>query len=370
MKAFKLFIILILLGVGFSCKKKEYPKEVEVLNTAVYYSKLVINNQPFVMEAGVNGYYMYSSNKVDSFSLYNYVADLRKLECSDCGNSLKIQINDYKVASDLPKIDSSLHPAQYPYLNGMPTISYAVKFTSQANNTASYSWDFGDNSPLSSEANPTHTYAKPGQYSVCLTTKANNGYINSICNKVSVNQKNFKALVSSSSTSGNVITFNAVASGGTGPYSYFWRLADGTTSQQSSFSHTYAYRGSSAVTLRVTDNSGDTLHLNYNAKTFSDNSSYPANYSVSTIQTNLPALPYSKITIYWTAADGLVYSSNNSLQPTDSFFEILSTGEGEKNEKGEPTKKINAKFKCRLYNGSKSIMVDDAEVVLCVAYKN
>ena len=370
MKTLKFLLILILFVVGFSCNKKEYPKPIEVVNTAVYYSKLVIDNQPVTLEAGVDGYYMYSSYKVDTFSLYNFVADLRKMDCSDCTNSLKIQINDYKTISDLPLIDSSLRRARYPYFSGTPNISYSVKFTSQSNNTSSYSWDFGDGSAVSTEANPTHTYSKPGKYGVCLTTKANNGYVNTICNKINVNQKNFRAQVSSNSTSGNTVNFNAVASGGTAPYTYFWRLADGRTSTQNSFSHTYAYRGSSAVTLRVVDATGDTLNLNYNAKTFSDNSSYPANYSVSNMQSNIPELPFSKITINWRAADGLVYSSNNALQPIDSFFELLSSSEGEKNEKGEPTKKINAKFKCNLYNGSKSITVNDADVVLCVAYKN
>lgn len=369
MKALKFLIVCILFSLGFSCDKKEYPKPIEVVNTAVYYSKLVIDNQPVVLKAGVDGYYMYSSYKVDTFSLYNYVADLRKLDCSDCTNSLKIQINDYQTISDLPKIDSSLRPALYPYYNGSPTISYAVKFTSQSANTASYAWDFGDGT-FSSEANPSHTYATSGQYGVCLKTTSGNGYVNTICNKINVNNKNFKVVVSSNSTSGNTVNFNAAASGGTAPYTYFWRLADGFTSQQTSFTHTYAYRGSSAVTLRVIDAMGDTLNMNYNTKTFSDNSSYPANYSVSDIQSLTPALPFSKVTIHWKAADGLTYSSNNSLQPNDSFFEILSSTEGERNEKGESTRKLNAKFKCRLYNGSKSIMVNDAEVVLCVAYKN
>ncbi|PBQ31834.1 hypothetical protein CNR22_08655 [Sphingobacteriaceae bacterium] len=369
MKALKFLIVLLLFGIGFSCNKKEYPKPIEVINTAVYYSKLVIDNTPVVLEAGVDGYYMYSSYEVDSFSLYNYVADLKKIDCSDCTNSLKIQINDYKTSSDFPKIDSSLHPARYPYFNENPTVSYSVKFTSQSDSTTTYSWDFGDGN-FSSEPNPNHVYAKEGEYSVCLKTTANKGYVNTICNKITVNKKNFKAMISSSSPSGNVVKFNANASGGTAPYSYFWRLADGSTYQQSSISHTYTYRGSSAVTLRVIDAVGDTLNMNYNAKTFTDKSSFPANYYVSNIQQIGAVLPFSKITIHWKAADGLVYSSNSALQPNDSFFEILSATEGEKNEKGEPTRKINAKFKCRLYNGTKSIVVNDAEVVVCVAYKN
>jgi PKD repeat protein len=36
-----------------------------------------------------------------------------------------------------------------------------------------YSWDFGDGSPISTSANPTHTYAASGNYNVCLTININ-----------------------------------------------------------------------------------------------------------------------------------------------------------------------------------------------------
>jgi PKD repeat protein len=44
-----------------------------------------------------------------------------------------------------------------------------VAFTSESQNFQSLSWDFGDNSAASTEANPVHTYAATGQYTVKLT---------------------------------------------------------------------------------------------------------------------------------------------------------------------------------------------------------
>jgi len=366
-------MIVLFLGGIFSCQKKDYPKPLVVENPAVYYSKLTIDNKQVLLQAGVDDYYMYSSYKLDSSSLLNYVADLKKRECSNCTNSLKIQINDYKVSFiDPPKIDSSLRVAKYPYLAGNPLSSYAVQFISQPDNTASYFWDFGDGT-TDTQQNPKHHFDKAGEYSICLTTTANNGYVNTICNKIKIDAPPTKALradVSANSLSGNIINFNGSGNGGVPPYKYLWTLADGWISQQSAFSHTYTYRGSSAVVLRVIDSVNDTIYMNYNAKTFTDNSSHPANYSVSTIQKNSPLPAFSKITITWIDSDGVVYTSNDVSQPNDSFFEILSVTENEKNENGESTKKINARFKCKLYNGSKSITVNDAEVVICVAYKN
>lgn len=42
-------------------------------------------------------------------------------------------------------------------------------FTNQSTNAATYSWDFGDGSPLNNTANPSHTYSANGTYTVTLT---------------------------------------------------------------------------------------------------------------------------------------------------------------------------------------------------------
>jgi len=38
-----------------------------------------------------------------------------------------------------------------------------------------YKWDFGDGSPPNGEANPSHTYAKPGDYTASVTVSATDG---------------------------------------------------------------------------------------------------------------------------------------------------------------------------------------------------
>lgn len=44
-----------------------------------------------------------------------------------------------------------------------------VAFTNTSTNAFGYVWDFGDNSPLSYEENPVHTYGQAGNYTVTLT---------------------------------------------------------------------------------------------------------------------------------------------------------------------------------------------------------
>lgn len=72
--------------------------------------------------------------------------------------------------------------AGYSYVTTYPT----VDFTDASQNAASYSWDFGDGSPLESIPNPSHTYATFGLYAVCLTVTDTCGGVNTYCQNISV----------------------------------------------------------------------------------------------------------------------------------------------------------------------------------------
>ena len=368
MKTLK-YLWLFFLVLGFLSCKKEYPKPLVVENDAVFYSKLSVNNQPIELQAGVNGYYMYSSYSLDSNFVNTFVADLKQKDCSNCINSLKIQIKDYQVSLSNPpsNIDSALHKGSYPILSGNPAPTYSLQFLAANDNTASWHWDFGDGTG-SEEQNPKHVFKTNGRHTICLSTTGNNGYQSTICNKENVNENALRALISTSNHNGNFIKFNSNVTGGKEPYQYFWNFGNGKTSKFLSDTLTYTYRGAYAVNLKVVDFYGDTAYANYNAKTINDISSSAANFTASATEKINPQPALSKVLITWTDANGIVYSSNNTSQPSQSFFEILSIAENEKNENNQPTKKLTAKFSCKLYNGTKSIEITNAEVVISVAY--
>src|SRR6187431_1459283 len=50
-----------------------------------------------------------------------------------------------------------------------------VTFTNASQNFSTLSWNFGDNSAVSTEVNPVHTYATTGAYTVTLTATSLNG---------------------------------------------------------------------------------------------------------------------------------------------------------------------------------------------------
>lgn len=370
MKLLHYSLVLALLITGFSCRKKKYPEDVVITNTAVYYTKLKVNDQPLTLEAGIDNYYMYSSYIQDSNNVYGFIAELKKSNCDNCGNSLKIQINDYKssVFNSVVSPDSSFRKGTYHFYSGAKDPSYAVNFSSSIQSEA-YSWNFGDGG-TSNVKDPKHTFEKPGKYNVCLTTRNSSGCVSTICNVQRIEAGNpFKVNINVLSSSGNTVTFGSNVSGGTGPFKYFWSFGDGTTSSAVNPVCNYRYRGGYPVSLMVIDGKNDTARANFNAITQNDVSSCAANYALTKITPVLTNLALSNVSVSWKDANGEEYTSHAQPQSNMSYFEVLSISKGENNEKGQPTVKLQVRFSCKVYNGNKEISLTDAETVMCVAYK-
>ncbi len=71
-----------------------------------------------------------------------------------------------------------------PLQDSLPFI-YTVKFANVSEEAFQYQWDFGDNTPLSSEKSPSHNYKVGGNYNVNLLSVGTNGS-NSITKRIFV----------------------------------------------------------------------------------------------------------------------------------------------------------------------------------------
>jgi PKD repeat protein len=372
MKILNVYIILLIISFCFSCKKKNYPESI-FENESVFYFKGTVNNMPISIGAGVDDYYMYSTYQQDSSGVYNFIGNLGKQNCDNCPNTLQIKINDFKVsAPNAPtKIDSALQIRKYILFSGFDT-SYSVQFNAIYNKTASvYNWNFGDGF-TSTLINPVHIYNKKGNYKTCLSIKSTNNCYGSICNeqKIGLNGNPCKTAIASNYITNNYIQFTQNTLG-TLPFTYLWDFGDGSKSTLASPTHSYVISGSYPVTLKVTDNTNDVAIANYNVLTQNDLSSCTTNYSVASITpiiTQQALLALSKITIKWKDGNGITYTSNNSLQPSSSYFEILSVEDYDNNENNQKTKKLHIKFKTTVYNGTTSLTIDNAEAIIAVAY--
>jgi PKD repeat protein len=365
---YSIVLIGVLLG---SCKKKQYPESV-FENEANYYFNGTVNGVDVSLQAGDNDYYMYAATTTNS-DVTKYTANLRKNNCNSCGPSLLVSFNAYKAAPNGIKVDvdSTIKIRNYPIINVGSNLPFSVDFQSNYNKVASsYLWDFGDGF-VSSLQNPNHVFKKQGIYRVCLTVTGTNGCRSTICSEQKIGLSNVCKTSIAATGNGKLLNFSQNSSG-VGTLRYYWDFGDGFTSTLANPSHSYAIAGGYPVTLRVTDGNNDVAIASYNAIAQNDGSACAANYKIvnETIDYNDPEyLQLSGINIVWNDADGTVYTSNSTLQPADSFFEVLSIEEGDVNENSLKTKRIRLRFKTTLYAGVKTITVNNVNAVLAIAYR-
>ncbi|TQV87605.1 collagenase [Aliikangiella coralliicola] len=96
---------------------------------------------------------------------------------SPCGSIGSGEVEDYTVSIASAGNQAPTANANGPYNE---LVNAAVNFSSNGSvdsdgSIASYSWDFGDNSAVSTSANPSHSYAAAGTYTVTLTVTDNQG---------------------------------------------------------------------------------------------------------------------------------------------------------------------------------------------------
>ncbi|WP_202935137.1 PKD domain-containing protein [Halorussus amylolyticus] len=125
----------------------------------------------------------------------------------------------------------------------------------------SYDWDFGDGN-TSTGANPTHTYAAPGDYTATLTVADGAGHTDTDTLTVTVED----AIAPTVAAGGDRTTdedaatsFDASGSSdNVGVTGYAWEFGDGNTATGATPSHTYADPGTFIANVTVSDDAGNT----------------------------------------------------------------------------------------------------------------
>lgn len=135
-----------------------------------------------------------------------------------------------------------------------PDTSGYVQFLDSSMNAVSWFWDFGDGT-TSTNQHPSHIYANPGPYAICLTITDGTGCSDTYCDSLYFSGPSgcVADFSATSLSTANTIAFSNLSSGGA---SYYWYLGDGNVSTQTSPTHTYALAGSYIVILQVLDSNG------------------------------------------------------------------------------------------------------------------
>ena len=127
-----------------------------------------------------------------------------------------------------------------------------------------YSWNFGDGSPVSDAASPTHTYVRGGVFTATLTVTDDGGRSASSVVVVTVTPPdNYPpvAVIGATALSGKTpltVNFSSAGSNDTDGtiLGYEWTFGDGSVATTASAWYTYLVPGTYVVTLSVRDNNG------------------------------------------------------------------------------------------------------------------
>ncbi|MEO8382219.1 MAG: PKD domain-containing protein [Acidobacteriota bacterium] len=127
-----------------------------------------------------------------------------------------------------------------------------VQFVNKSSSGASLQWDFGDNTAVSTEQNPKHTYAVAGTYPVAL--KATNAGGSATANKI---VQTDPAPVANFTFSQDGTTVFFVDQSTNAPTTWRWNFGDGNLSFEQNPAHTYAQNNRTyTISLEVTNAAG------------------------------------------------------------------------------------------------------------------
>ena len=134
---------------------------------------------------------------------------------------------------------------------GAAATGFAVTFADSSSNAASWHWDFGDGSS-DTTANPTHTYAAIGWYTVCLTTMNACMVADTVCDSV------FVCVAPTAGMSYQNVGNNTLVFSNSSMYasSYWWDFGDGTTDTTANPTHIYTIDSTYTICLITTNACG------------------------------------------------------------------------------------------------------------------
>ncbi|MFN5134593.1 MAG: PKD domain-containing protein [Chitinophagaceae bacterium] len=179
---------------------------------------------------------------------------------SDTGKfTIKLVVYNNRCADSLTRTDyiiSKPTVSKFKYKVNCTVSKKQVLFTDESIIPKSWLWDFGDGN-TSTAANPVHTFASLGIYTVKLTVT------NGSCSHTSTQiinlvdpQPDFTALTTTVCRKYEPVEFTNTSTNSPNIILYSWNFGDGNTSNQQNPQHIYQNAGSFNVTLSTTDING------------------------------------------------------------------------------------------------------------------
>ncbi len=197
-----------------------------------------------------------------------------------------------------------------------------VNFSNTTTGSPVYSWNFGDGSPLSNAATPSHIYTTSGTYSVTLIATQNGcGDTLVIPNMITIANSPLASFTGLTSIClSDSLHFNDISNGnGSSITSYNWDFDDGNTSTLQNPVHAYATPGTYNVRLTVSNGScsDDTIQaINVSPGPVASFTT-PFSTSCGPLTTTLTNTTSGSATFTWNFGDGSPLS--NVVSPTHTY---------------------------------------------------
>jgi len=218
-------------------------------------------NDPVILEQSISHTQSYE------LDVTNHVRDMVRYPKNNFGWSFRLQTEEkYRclvfASSDNPMslwrpkliiqyLDCSPPLAGFSYSDSLLN----VRFTDLSNNADTWLWDFGDTTS-SSEQNPIHTYAFPGNYRVCLDISDSCG-VSSFCDTVIVScslpHAGFTYTIDAATVSFTDTSLSLL------PFSRHWDFDDGTYSAEQNPTHKFVRGRVYNVCLSITNACGESI---------------------------------------------------------------------------------------------------------------
>ena len=151
-------------------------------------------------------------------------------------------------------------------VNAESSLTFSQATESGGTAPFTYTWNFGDGTAQQSGSlDPSHTYPNPGSYTATVTVTDANQLTSSSSVVVTVNDVAPTASLAgpSSGTVGTSLSYTASATDVSpavqaAGFTYAWNFGDGSTGSGATATHTYATAGTYTVSVKATDQDGET----------------------------------------------------------------------------------------------------------------
>ncbi|HYG17014.1 MAG TPA: hypothetical protein VEC12_14750 [Bacteroidia bacterium] len=346
-----------------SCKRDE---PVNTIETPVFGIRGTIGGAPVNIKAGVDSYYLYTSYSHDVVKqLYSFSGELKRANCTDCRNSLKVTIYDSvnNNGTNPVNINLVLQKNDFEYATNAKQTTYSYNFYAEdvGFTSPTYTWKM-DTITIGTSKDITGTFFDTATRDICLIVNdAIGSCSDQRCNPVKPVEdfSTDTCLVSFSYTINNdTVHFFSGSTSGTNVWDFGDLKGDsGLFSTHNFITHVYDTLKTFEVCLTRKSICTRTL-----CKTVKLDPASPCtsnfSYRDPVVDTSGIIVDLSKVEINYIDASGEQYSSRLQNQPPGSFFKMLSQMPYNRNEKGESTRRIGISFSCRVYSTTSSKFID------------